>query len=1214
MLGYGVVCSDVNGPQGRTEICGLAVSPNKRYVAVAERGVERGLINVYDVRTLKKKKTLYNATEMRSKEYVSICFSPDSKNLLSMGGAPDWTLINWLWGKTKPVQTCSLLQSIPLAMQPSLATITQVSFCPSDPSILCATGKGSLLFFRIDSTSSAPAASAASSSSSSSSLASATPSTKLRPIEPSLFGRPANEDYTCHAWVGSGVAAAAGLGLGMGIGMAGSRRLIVGTADGQLLYLDNAQLRGTLRTTQDQDALGDYAALRGAASSASSSSGGGASGQLLNASAFSAPRSIECIVAHTHGFVVGCDSGVVKSYVLDDGTGAGDGGGEGGAEASPDDCFILRRSFHIDEQQRAKVRSIAISPNDEQHLVCATEDQQTYILKHFHTDVLKTEDMRFEPLSVSFHTGAITGLDVCVRKPIVVTCGQDKTIRVWNYLTRTLELRAEFAETPLCVALHPSGLHVLVGFSDKLRLMNLLMDDIRGYKEFVIKGCSEVQFAHGGHMFAAMNIGLIQVYNTYTCELLWTFRGHTLAVKSLYWSLDDTNIVSAGLDGAVYERKIGQTARTQELVQKGCKFSSALCTEDDKIYAVGDDRMLKEIIDKNINKTLDAGVILTQLVVSNPPQRMLFAGTINGVIRSFAFPLTGVVKDYQCHHKSVSRMRMTHDDAFLFSVSEDGCLVMFSVKEKDGRLPKNERPDRVPFSEEVLVTKSDLEEKNALMAELRTKVDELTASNEYQIRLHDINHQEKLKEVSEKYGLQIEHDRSKIDMMRDEKQELEMEYEEKITQLKLQHSQVLHLNDLEHQKSIMKEVSRFQRLQQEIEAELFDYGVLGSSRRAQHAQDLAAMRAKYEAILSRELNESRSEHFHKQSVTKEYAETKEQLEADIDKEVELLKEKYDAKLATERDATLRLKGENGIMRKKFKALQKDIDDQTDNIRTMYEKEEHLLLHIKALEERIGAHKADIKDRDKTIGENERAIYELKKDNQELEKFKFVLDYQIKELKRQIEPRENEIADMKDAVMHMDAQLELFHKENGQLKQEVTNLRAKLASKMANIRRQRQLYRQTQAELAALANDLSELVAFIQDPLTLKDAVKKCYQLHVTEKIQAAEVDPDVSKEYKRQKAYLDRSVDVLKKKLSRDLLSRRNDNMRLMQENVALIKEINKLRREIKLMHQVQRQKELNTATRPQQPMENDQWNEQERSPITHAHTRQPRSASIARV
>jgi hypothetical protein len=37
--------------------------------------------------------------------------------------------------------------------------------------------------------------------------------------------------------------------------------------------------------------------------------------------------------------------------------------------------------------------------------------------------------------------------------------------------------------------------------------------------------------------------------------------------------------------------------------------------------------------------------------------------------------------------------------------------------------------------------------------------------------------------------------------------------------------------------------------------------------------------------------------------------------------------------------------------------------------------------------------------------------------------------------------------------------------------------------------------------------------------------------------------------------------------------ARKNDNMRIMQENVSLIKEINNMRREIKQMHQVQRQK-----------------------------------------
>ena len=42
-----------------------------------------------------------------------------------------------------------------------------------------------------------------------------------------------------------------------------------------------------------------------------------------------------------------------------------------------------------------------------------------------------------------------------------------------------------FAEEAYSVALHPTGLSVLVGFADKLRLMVVLMDDLRWVGESV---------------------------------------------------------------------------------------------------------------------------------------------------------------------------------------------------------------------------------------------------------------------------------------------------------------------------------------------------------------------------------------------------------------------------------------------------------------------------------------------------------------------------------------------------------------------------------------------------------------------------------------------------------------------------------------------------------------------------------------------------------
>lgn len=76
------------------------------------------------------------------------------------------------------------------------------------------------------------------------------------------------------------------------------------------------------------------------------------------------------------------------------------------------------------------------------------------------------------------------------------------TMRIGNYyksyyctLTSycsSLDIYKEFQEEAYSVTLHPSGLFVLVGFSEKLRLLNILIDDIRVFKEIAIRGCREV--------------------------------------------------------------------------------------------------------------------------------------------------------------------------------------------------------------------------------------------------------------------------------------------------------------------------------------------------------------------------------------------------------------------------------------------------------------------------------------------------------------------------------------------------------------------------------------------------------------------------------------------------------------------------------------------------------------------------------------------------
>ena len=176
---------------------------------------------------------------------------------------------------------------------------------------------------------------------------------------------------------------------------------------------------------------------------------------------------------------------------------------------------------------------------------------------------------------------------------------------------KNAELVKSFSEEAYSVAFHPSGLHILVGFADKLRLMNLLMDDIRPYKEFAIKMCRECRFSTGGDKFAAVNGNTIQIYSTYTCENIGNLRGHNGKVRSLHWSPDDTKFVSAGLDGAIYEWSISDFKRQNENVLKSCNYSSVAASPDfNSLFAVGSDRKLKQLENAQILKEFESEVAL----------------------------------------------------------------------------------------------------------------------------------------------------------------------------------------------------------------------------------------------------------------------------------------------------------------------------------------------------------------------------------------------------------------------------------------------------------------------------------------------------------------------------------------------------------------------------------------------------------------------------
>ncbi|XP_071508423.1 cilia- and flagella-associated protein 57-like [Diadema antillarum] len=1073
---------------GFTATC---VSPNRRYIAVAEKGAEKAMITIYDLHSLRKRKAL-SSTDIQSNEVVSMAFSPDSKYLIAQGGRPDWTLVYWTWEKSK-------VMAVTKTTNPANNDVYQVSFNPQDNTQICVVGNGIFKLYRYSEGN----------------------------LKQFAFQKLEPQNYLSQAWVSD-------------------ERVIVGTDQGKLLLFEAGELRSEMTVTVSSGKKDGEKAPMGTIAENETPSG--------------APLQITAIVSSSKGFACSAGHGVVVVYEKTE---------DKDSYKKSREIRIVHDALGADESRAEShvIKTLTISPSEET-LVASTLTNQLYSITLSSAEIGKGDQATFEVLSQPFHFDMITGLDICIRKPLIATCSIDRSVRVWNYETCSLELYKEFQEEAYSIALHPSGLYILVGFSDKLRLMNLLIDDIKKFKEFPIRGCRECSFSNGGHLFAAVHGNVIQIYSSTTFENVANLKGHNGKVRSVVWSSDDSKIISCGMDGAVYEWNAFSGKREGESVLKSCSYTSVTTTPDGKVtFAVGSDRTLKEISDSQILREVDSNETTLSQVVMSHSGRMLFAGTGNGTLRSMKFPLTvpGEWQEHMGHGGSITKMRITYDDQYLITISDDAVLMIWKISDKEGRGLK--RTDKeVGYAEEILITKSDLEDKNQEMGELKQRVEELKMENEYQLRLKDMNYNEKIKELTEKFIQEMESLKTKNQVLKTEKDKEEAKHDEELAETMEKHSKEIQDLESANNQKLMIEYEKYQELQSKSQKMQEDYERQLAEMEESKEQALEELTEYYETKLQEKttLLDQATEESRQQQ--REYEETKKQIEEDADREILDIKNKYERRLRDEKEANMRLKGETGIMRKKFTSQQKEIEDHKDEIKKLQNEQAKLNNVIKSLEKDIYGLKKEIQERDETIQDKEKRIYDLKKKNQELEKFKFVLDYKIKELKKQIEPRENDIKDMKEQIQEMESELERFHKQNTQLELNITELRQKLKATEKEMLMERQKVRDMEAISRRFKTDLHNCVGFVQEPKKLKESIKQLYQKHVQDDtIESASVDADIQREYSRQRKHLEQSVASLRKKLAKDTEIHRADNVRIMQENVSLIKEINDLRRELKI-------------------------------------------------
>lgn len=156
--------------------------------------------------------------------------------------------------------------------------------------------------------------------------------------------------------------------------------------------------------------------------------------------------------------------------------------------------------------------------------------------------------------------------------------------------------------------------------------------------------------------------------------------------------------------------------------------------------------------------------------------------------------------------------------------------------------------------------------------------------------------------------------------------------------------------------------------------------------------------------------------------------------------------------------------------------------------------------------------------------------------------------------------------MTTQIKEMNVELENYHKNTSELDLSISDLKLKLKAAEKEVVKERTQVTQGSALIKRFKVDLQAMILHIQEPKLLKSSLKRLYHKYCKDMNYKEATEQDSQHEYERQREYLERTITALKKKTTKDQVIHRSDNVRIMQENVVLISEINHLRKGLGVM------------------------------------------------
>ena len=211
-------------------------------------------------------------------------------------------------------------------------------------------------------------------------------------------------------------------------------------------------------------------------------------------------------------------------------------------------------------------------------------------------------------------------------------------------------------------------------------------------------------------------------------------------------------------------------------------------------------------------------------------------------------------------------------------------------------------------------------------------------------------------------------------------------------------------------------------------------------------------------------------------------------------------------------------------------------------------------------------KSELDERERTIRDKQQKIDQYRKQTQELEKFKFVLDYKIKELKSRIGPRMKVIQGLQEQKTKMDNESKHFFVVNENLRLIVRDMRLKregmqkeMADTQEKIKKQEEYKQQFKDEVYEVLNN------HLNDYKRLKKGIKRLHRIYVLKEANQNEIrETDLHEEHNDMRESMEKNIEHMRTSLKKGKQIHADAYQRIQKDNVSLLGDINSLRKEEK--------------------------------------------------